>query len=119
MTAPPPVEGLATEEPPAQEPPQSEGGEGSGETLHGSDGDDHLKGHGGDDVLFGGKGDDVLKGGKGDDTFVFDSQAGRDIIKDYQEGEVLRFDGPEFSQDNLQMNQDGKNVTIAFGDQNV
>jgi Ca2+-binding RTX toxin-like protein len=89
-----------------------------GDVLYGGAGDDELKG-GGDDVLHGGAGDDVLKGGGGKDVFVFDSQAGRDIIEDFREGEVLRFEGVEFSPENLSVSQNGDNVSIIFEDQAV
>jgi len=78
-----------------------------------------LYGDGGEDVLVGGEGDDVLSGGGGDDTFVFQAGAGNDVILDYHEGEVLRFEGPEFSKDNLTVTRDGGNVSIAFADQDV
>ena len=34
-------------------------------------------------------------------------------------GEELRFEGPEFSEENLSVTQNGDNVSIVFGDQNV
>ena len=94
------------------------GGRGD-DVLYGGGGDDVLKGDGGDDVLVGGAGDDILKGGRGKDVFVFDSQAGRDIIEDFHEGEVLRFEGKEFSPENLSVSQNGKNVSLMFEGQDV
>ena len=96
-----------------------EGGFGGGDVLYGGGGDDVLKGEGGDDILYGGAGEDKLKGGGGKDVFVFDSQAGRDIIEDFREGEVLRFEGVEFSPENLSVSQNGDNVSIIFEDQAV
>jgi len=59
-------------------------GGGGDVVFYGGGGDDVPKGDGGDDVLVGGAGDDILKGGCGKDVFVFDSQAGRDIIEDFR-----------------------------------
>ena len=69
--------------------------------------------------MHGGAGDDVLKGGGGRDSFVFDAQAGSDIIEDFHQGETLRFEGAEFSEQNLSVTQNGDNVKIMFGDQDV
>jgi len=91
-----------------------EGGEGH-DVLYGGTGNDTLEGGEGADVLHGGAGNDVLEGGEGADMFVFESGGGHDIIKDYQAGEVLRFEGPEFSADKLSVTQDGDNVKIMFG----
>ena len=74
---------------------------------------------GGGDILYGGAGNDKLKGGGGKDVFVFDSQAGRDIIEDFREGEVLRFEGVEFLPENLSVSQNGDNVSIMFEGQAV
>ena len=90
------------------------GGRGD-DVLYGGGGDDVLKGDGGDDVLVGGVGDDILKGGRGKDVFVFDSQAGRDIIEDFHEGEVLRFEGKEFSPENPSVSQNGKRISHVRG----
>ncbi len=137
----PPAEETSPEEPVAAEPPAEEGivlrgkggddvlsggagddvlrGEGGNDVLSGGAGDDVLKGQGGGDVLVGGAGNDVLSGGGGQDTFVFEAGAGNDLILDYHEGEVLRFEGPEFSEENLSVTQNGDNVSIMFGDQNI
>jgi len=93
-----------------------EGGEGS-DLLFGGAGNDRLEGGEGSDVLFGGAGNDVLEGGEGSDVFVFESGGGHDIVKDYRDGEILRFEGPEFSEDNLSVIQNGDDVKIMFGDQ--
>ncbi len=95
-----------------------DGGQGD-DVLHGGAGNDSLIGGQGRDVLVGGQGDDVLEGGEGADTFVFEHDGGHDIVKDYQHGEVLRFDGPEFSKDNVQLTQDGDDVKIMFGGQDT
>ncbi len=96
-----------------------DGGKGE-DVLVGGAGDDFLSGGKGDDVLVGGAGDDVLVGGKGFDEFIFSLDAGEDVIADYKAGELIRFEGPEFSEAEpvITSNGDG-GVSIAFGDQNV
>jgi len=94
------------------------GGGGDADALYGGAGDDVLRGDGGNDVLSGGAGDDTLIGGAGTgDSFVFQSDSGHDIVDDYRAGETLRFEGPEFSPDNVTFTQDGSDVRIAFADQ--
>ncbi|MDA0305750.1 MAG: hypothetical protein O3B76_05615, partial [Proteobacteria bacterium] len=90
------------------------------DVLAGGAGDDILEGGEGKDVLTGGAGNDILEGGEGDDTFIFGAGAGNDIILDYREGEALRFEGPEFSEDNLSVTQNSDNsVSVMFADQDV
>ncbi|MDA1022405.1 MAG: FecR domain-containing protein [Proteobacteria bacterium] len=143
---PPPVEPPPVEPPPVEPPPVEppevpgvvleggegkdvlaggagddilEGGEGK-DVLAGGAGDDILEGGEGKDVLTGGAGNDILEGGEGDDTFIFGAGAGNDIILDYREGEALRFEGPEFSEDNLSVTQNSDNsVSVMFADQDV
>jgi len=93
-------------------------GGGDADALYGGAGDDVLRGDGGNDVLSGGAGDDTLIGGAGTgDSFVFQAGGGHDIVDDYRAGETLRFEGPEFSPDNVTVTQDGSDVRIAFADQ--
>ncbi|NQW23824.1 MAG: calcium-binding protein, partial [SAR202 cluster bacterium] len=95
-------------------------GGGGDDELYGGAGDDVLMGEGGEDFLSGGAGDDVLKGGGGDDTFVFGADSGNDIILDYKEGEELRFEGPEFSEENMTVSKnDDNSISIMFEGQNV
>ena len=95
-------------------------GEGGEDVLYGGAGDDLLKGEGGEDVLTGGAGDDVLIGGGGEDTFVFGTDSGQDLILDYKEGEELRFEGPEFSEENMTVSRnDDNSVSIMFEGQDV
>lgn len=54
--------------------------------LFGGAGNDWLGGGKEDDTLIGGVGNDRLKGGAGHDVFRFDSEPGRDIIKDFRDG---------------------------------
>ena len=107
---------------------------GSGDdTLTGGEGDDYMKGGRDDDALFGGAGVDVLKGesgndrldggagddslfgGSGEDTFVFDSEAGNDIIKDIMEQDTLVFEGEEFNMEDLILTEnDEGDVVVSF-----
>ncbi|MBI2978130.1 MAG: hypothetical protein HYY38_04745, partial [Rhodospirillales bacterium] len=78
----------------------------------------YATGEPGDDVLSGGAGDDTLIGGAGTgDSFVFQAGGGHDVIDDYRAGETLRFEGPEFSPDNVSIVQDGSDTRIMFTDQ--
>ncbi len=92
-------------------------GGGDSDALYGGAGDDLLRGDAGNDVLAGGGGDDVLVGGGGTgDSFVFQPGSGHDTVDDYRAGETLRFEGPEFSHDNVTLAQDGSDVRIMFDD---
>ncbi|MBU2127799.1 MAG: hypothetical protein KKG86_02400 [Gammaproteobacteria bacterium] len=55
-------------------------GNAGNDTLYGDKGNDELDGGIGDDTLQGGLGNDVLDGGRGNDTFVFGKGDGRDTI---------------------------------------
>ncbi|GLK86115.1 Ig-like domain-containing protein [Ancylobacter defluvii] len=63
----------------------------------GGAGDDLLQGGIGDDLLKGGEGDDVLEGGLGNDTFVFQPNAGADVIIDFASGDVIEFSNLDFA----------------------
>lgn len=64
-------------------------GNSGGNTLRGNSGDNVLRGLHGDDSLDGGKGNDLLIGGTGADVFEFDLKAGKDVIKDFENGSDL------------------------------
>lgn len=101
--------------------------------LTGDDGDDALQGDRGDDLLFGGndrdtliggEGDDVLiggndrdnlVGGRGEDIFGLSEQVGRDIIRDFENGEdrLGLSNGLDF--DDLDIIQRGNNTVIKSG----
>lgn len=77
------------------------GGDGS-DRLWGLGGDDRLFGGAGDDLLVGGLGRDTLSGGSGADTFAFgaydttasgQTDAGVDLITDWEVSDKLMFDG--------------------------
>ncbi|MDN3556288.1 retention module-containing protein [Halomonas maura] len=77
-------------------------GDGQGNTLSGTDGDDSLFGLEGEDTLIGGQGDDVLAGGLGADTFAWQfgdggDQGGAgapatDLVTDFNLNEVAEGD---------------------------
>ena len=58
--------------------------------LSGGRGNDSLAGGDGNDTLWGGKGDDTLLGGDGTDTFIFRAGEGKDLIADYEQGDLLQ-----------------------------
>jgi len=62
------------------------GGKGR-DRLDGGGGKDRLEGGGGDDRLKGGGGNDKLFGGGGGDIFEFERRAGRDWVRDFEQGE--------------------------------
>jgi Ca2+-binding RTX toxin-like protein len=61
-----------------------------GNFLDGGAGKDTLIGGNGDDTLSGGAGNDTLFGGHGNDAFVFSSGGGRDLVMDFQDGDILQ-----------------------------
>lgn len=94
---------------------------GSGDdTLEGGQGDDTLVGGRGDDTLEGGQGDDTLAGGAGSDTFVFDAEAGRDIITDIADQDKIVFEGEEFNAQDMVFSENAKgDVVISFSGDNA
>lgn len=60
---------------------------GGADTLLGDNGNDTLPGQTGNDQLLGGAGVDTPDGGAGRDTFVLGPLSGRDIVRDYADGE--------------------------------
>jgi Ca2+-binding RTX toxin-like protein len=65
-----------------------DGGNGN-DRLFGNAGSDWITGGAGDDIIAGDAGDDVLFGGSGNDVFRFGSSAGRDIVADWNTGDVI------------------------------
>ncbi len=57
------------------------------DTIYGKAGNDKIHGGGGNDTIFGGKDADKLWGDKGQDSFVFDTVATKDILKDFDPAE--------------------------------
>ena len=90
---------------------------GVGDEIFGGQGDDTLDGEQGDDTLSGGVGDNTLEGGQGSDTFVFDAGDGDGDIMDLGAKDELRFDGPEFSAEDIPVTDNADDTTtITFGD---
>ena len=90
------------------------------DALLGNDGMDILIGEAGNDTLTGGMGDDYLTGGDGADTYVFSLGDGHDAIGNAQGG--LWADklvlGAGISLANLQLNREGADLVITFGNSN-
>ena len=74
-----------------------------GNFLDGGAGNDTVIGGNGDDILAGGAGKDTLFGGHGNDTFVFASGGGRDVVMDFEDGDILQ----------IQRNINGLHITNA------
>jgi serralysin len=93
--------------------------------IHGQNDKDKLFGEAGYDTLDGGKGDDQLKGGSESDTFIFSTKYDKDVVLDFQIGDVVYHDTVNLSSlnsiesyDDLvanHMTQVGKNVVIDGG----
>lgn len=81
-------------------------GAGGNDFLYGNEGDDRLAGDTGNDVLDGGAGADEITGGTGTDIFTMGKNIGlaeargTDIFTDFEQGEKLKLDLPNFSNDN-------------------
>ena len=88
---------------------------GSGrDSLSGGGGNDNLNGGGGRDVMDGGKGSDRYRGGNGRDIFVLERGRGRDLVRDFRDGQD-RFRAKGFSFNALTITQVGRNVLIRLG----
>ncbi len=61
----------------------------SANSLTGGKGKDSLLGGAGNDTLWGGKGNDSLWGGAGNDNFIYQAGQGKDLIADYEAGDLL------------------------------
>ncbi len=90
-------------------------GGGGSDTLDGGGRDDDLRGGGGNDRLIGGAGNDTLAGGGGADVFVFGPNDGQDLIRGFVDGTDLIEISGAGGFGGLTIEQDGADVTIAFG----
>lgn len=90
------------------------------DSLFGGNGKDTLIGQSGNDSLFGGNGNDILSGGAGSDTFVFNTNSGKDRIRDgFDAGsDVLRIDNVT-NADDVEISIQGGNTVFAFGSSTV
>lgn len=98
-----------------------EGGRGDDE-LNGGAGEDFICGGLGDDIINGGLGNDTLEGNRGADTFVFQANAGDDVITDFEAFGVDQLDlsAAEFGFDSFAdvagaISQQGNDVVIDLG----
>ena len=101
-------------------------GRGGSDVLRGRAGDDRLLGGNGDDrldaglgrdVLIGGRGDDVLRGGPSADAFVFGTDDGRDVIRDFEDGvDVIRLAREGSGPVRLWLGREGEDAVIGYGD---
>jgi D-alanyl-D-alanine carboxypeptidase len=97
------------------------GGRGDDQLSGGTD-DDVLRGGRGNDTLDGGEGDDILVGGRGADTFVFGTNSGDDVIRNFESGKDqidlsilnLTFDDLQVSE-----NRDGRSFEVQFHDASI
>lgn len=78
-------------------------GFGGHDTIIGGVGDQLLDGKGSADFIVAGQGNDTMIGGGSHDTFVFGSGGGRDVVMDFQHGDILQ----------IQRNINGLNVNNA------
>lgn len=86
-------------------------GSGGDDVLEGLAGADVLDGSKGDDLIIGGTGDDALSGGLGADVFAFTAGDGRDVIEDFDAGDLLSIHGYGAAQAIL---QEGANVRVVL-----
>ena len=75
-------------------------------------GNDTVIGNDGNDSIIGGKGNDSLKGGAGEDYFIYAEGDGKDIIADYEEGDVIQITRGDISK--VSTNSKG-NVVFKIG----
>ncbi len=83
------------------------------DTLDGGAGDDDLSGGSGRDLLIGGAGDDTLSGGGDADTFQFAGSFGNDVIRDFQQDDVVAIGGIEGIESIFDL--DVERIDVPFG----
>ena len=82
--------------------------------LFGGSGNDKLFGQAGNDLLMGGLGNDQLTGGAGRDKFCIATGFGKDVIKDYGNGnDRIKLLGG-LSENDITIRQAGDNVKIKY-----
>jgi len=98
-------------------------GQNGNDTIDGGNANDKINGGSGDDQISGGQGNDVLTGSTGNDVFLFAANDGADVIKDFKEGDTLKFEGSGAAGTNLSASgfeagspAEGSGVLINFND---
>ncbi|MCB1367408.1 MAG: hypothetical protein KDK00_06585 [Rhodobacteraceae bacterium] len=104
-------------------------GHGGEDELRGKAGRDVLAGGAGDDTLYGGRGADRLTGGRGDDRlsggahadrFIFNGKAGRDIIRDFEDGiDLMVIRGGDLAFDALTIRDANAGAIVEFADTTI
>lgn len=75
-------------------------------------GNDTVGGNDGNDSIVGGEGNDSLAGGAGEDYFIYAEGDGKDVITDYEEGDVIQITRGDISK----VSTDSKgNVVFTIG----
>lgn len=83
------------------------GGNGA-DIIDGGNGDDYISGGSGNDTLWGGLGNDTLLGSAGADVFLYDTDEGNDVIKGFDNSDMLLITGA------FSAAYDAKTKSIAF-----
>lgn len=95
------------------------GGKGA-DTLLGGEGNDRLIGNRGDDTLNGGNGNDILVGGLGADRIVFDTDDGRDAVRNFASGEdKIVLTGADGSFEDLQITAGNNETLVTWGETTI
>jgi Ca2+-binding RTX toxin-like protein len=102
-------------------------GDKGNDSLYGQNDKDTLFGEKGYDLLDGGKGNDKLTGGSESDTFVFATKYDKDIVTDFEFGDVVYHDTIRLHLKGIEsfeelaghMEQVGKTVVITGGNGDV
>ena len=71
-----------------------------------------FEGAGGSDWISPGAGNDILRGGPDADVFLFSAADDRNVIEDFETGDILIFDG---APETASLTQSGADVTITYG----
>lgn len=88
------------------------------DVLFGGIGDDFVRGQRGNDTIFGGDGDDTLIGDSGRDVFVFDTDDGDNVIRDFTPG-VDKLDVGGFRFTELPFDPSMSDLTYVLGETRI
>ncbi|MEM7591428.1 MAG: hypothetical protein AAF383_07900, partial [Cyanobacteria bacterium P01_A01_bin.83] len=79
-------------------------------------GDDWINAGFGDDTIEGGLGNDTVDGGSGSDTYIYELDAGIDVISDFAgENDTIIF-GAAINLDSLSLDFNNNDLTVSFND---